>query len=147
MGARNSFFFATVISRRRLGLDVITPALDGTFLPGITRDSCIKLLRSHSPVSPLESLDPHTSINVCEETFTLGDMYKWAAEGRLVEAFGAGTAAVVSGVGVIGYEGHPDLEMTGYDGSLGPIGKALYNRITDIQQGKVKFGDWSYACH
>lgn len=140
-------FFVVIKREGGEGLDVITPALDGTFLPGITRDSCIKLLRAHSPVSPLESLDPHTSINVYEETFTLADMYKWAAEDRLVEAFGAGTAAVVSGVGVIGHEGHPDLEMTGYDGSLGPIGKALYNKITEIQGGRDTFGDWSYVCN
>lgn len=130
-----------------LGVDVITPPLDGTILPGVTRESCITLLRSHSPVSPLDSLDPDTSIRVFEEPFTLGDMYRWASEGRLLEAFGAGTAAVISGVGAIGLEGHADIEMPDYDGGvLGPVGKALYRRITDIQEGKVEFGDWSYPC-
>jgi branched-chain amino acid aminotransferase len=94
----------------------------------------------------LGSLDPHTAIRVFETPFTLGDMYKWSSENRLLEAFGAGTAAVISGVGVVGLDGHPDIEIPEYEGALGPVGKALYDRITDIQEGKVEFGDWSYPC-
>ncbi|KAF9780991.1 branched-chain amino acid aminotransferase II [Thelephora terrestris] len=139
-------FFVVVKREDEEGVDVITPPLDGTILPGVTRESCITLLRSHSPVSPLHSLDPHTAIRVFETPFTLGDMYKWSSEDRLLEAFGAGTAAVISGVGVVGLDGHPDIEIPEYEGALGPVGKALYDRITDIQEGKVEFGDWSYPC-
>lgn len=79
-------------------------------------------------------------------SFTVGDMYKWSSENRLLEAFGVGTAVIVSGVGAIGLEGHPDIDIPEYNSGLGPVGKALYNRITDIQVGKVEFGDWGCAC-
>jgi len=124
----------------------MTPHLDGTVLPGVTRESCITLLRSHSPDSPLNSLNPGIVLHVKETPFTVGDMYKWSSEDRLLEAFGVGTAVVVSGVGAIGLEGHPDIDMPEYNGGLGPVGKALYNGITDIQVGNVEFEDWSYAC-
>jgi len=124
----------------------MTPDLDGTILPGVTRESCITLLRSHSPDLPLDSLDPDIALRVHETPFTVGDMYRWSSEDRLLEAFGVGTAVVVSGVGAIGLEGHPDMNIPEYDGGLGPVGKALYNRITDIQVGRVEFGDWSCAC-
>ena len=145
MRARNPSS-AAVTSFGFLGLDVITPPLDGTILPGVTRESCITLLRSHSSVSPLDSLDPDFAVHVHETPVTIGDIYKWSSEGRLLEAFGVGTAAVVSGVGAIGLDGHPDVEMPQHDGGLGPVGRALYNRITDIQEGKVEFGDWSHLC-
>ena len=124
----------------------MTPHLDGTILPGVTRESCIALLRFHSPDSPLDSLNPDIPLHIHETPFTVGDMYKWSSEDRLLEAFGVGTAVVVSGVGAIGLEGHPDIDIPEYGGGLGPVGKALYNRITDIQVGKVEFEDWSYAC-
>ena len=129
-----------------LDIDVITPPLDGTVLPGVTRESCITLLRSHSPDSPLDSLNPDIVVHVHELSFTVGDMHKWSSEGRLLEAFGVGTAVVISGVGAIGLEGYPDIEMAEYHGGLGPVGRALYNRITDIQEGKVGYRDWSYVC-
>ena len=129
-----------------LGLEVITPPLDGTILPGVTRESCITLLRSHSLDSPLDSLDSDIPILVYEIPFTVGDMYKWSSEDRLLEAFGVGTAAVISGVGAIGLEGHPDIDLPEYKGGLGPVGRALYSRMTDIQEGKIEFGDWSFVC-
>jgi len=112
----------------------------------VTRESCITLLRSHSPDSPLDSLHPGIAVRVHETPFTIGDMYRWSSENRLLEAFGVGTAAVVSGVGAVGLEGHPDINVPEYNGGLGPIGRALYNRITDIQEGKIEFGDWGYVC-
>jgi len=139
-------FFVVVKREDGDGLDAITPPLDGTILPGVTRESCITLLRSHSASSPLESLNPDVVVHVHETPLTVGDMYKWASEDRLLEAFGVGTAAVVSGVGAVGLDGHPDINIPEYDGGLGPVGRALYNRIGDIQQGKVEFGDWSYVC-
>jgi branched-chain amino acid aminotransferase len=91
-------------------------------------------------------LDPDTTVHVYETSFTIGDMYKWSAEDRLLEAFGVGTAVVISGVGVVGLDGYPDIEIPEYDGSLGAVGRVLYDRITDIQEGKIEFGDWSYVC-
>ena len=91
-------------------------------------------------------MDPDIPVYVHETPITIGDMCKWASENRLLEAFGVGTAAVVSGVSAIGLDGHPDIEIPEHEGGLGPVGRALYNRITDIQEGKVEFGDWSYVC-
>ena len=93
----------------------------------------------------MDSLNPDITLHVHEAPFTVGDMYKWSSEQRLLEAFGVGTAVIVSGVGAIGLEGHPDINIPEYNGGLGPVGKALYNRITDIQMGKVEFRDWSYV--
>ena len=135
-----------VISSGVLGLDVLTPPLDGTVLPGVTRESCITLLRSHSPDSPLDSLNRDIAVHVHETPFTVGDMYKWSSDSRLLEAFGVGTAVIVSGVGAIGLDGHPDIDIPAYSGGLGPVGKALYSAITGIQEGKVEFRDWSYVC-
>ena len=73
-------------------------------------------------------------------------MYKWSSENCLLEAFGVGTAVIVSGVGAVGLEGHPDINIPEYNGGLGPVGRALYGGITDIQGGRVEFGDWSYVC-
>jgi len=73
-------------------------------------------------------------------------MYRWSSENHLLEALGVGTAVVVAEVGAIGLERHPDIDIPEYDGGLGPIGKALYNRITDIQVGNVEFEDWGHAC-
>lgn len=85
-------------------------------------------------------------MRVHETSFTIGDIYKWSSEGRLFEAFGVGTAAVVSGVGAIGLDGHPDIGIPDYGGGLGPVGRALYSMITGIQEGKIEFCDWSYVC-
>lgn len=56
--------------------------------------------------------------------FMIGNMYnnKWSSEGRLLEAFGVGTAAVVSEVGVIGLEDHPDLRSQSTMVDWGPSG-------------------------
>lgn len=83
---------------------------------------------------------------VHETPFTVGDMHKWFSENRLLEAFGVGTAVIVSGVGAIGLDGHPDINIPEYSGGLGPVGRALYSRITDIQEGRTEFEDWSYVC-
>ena len=143
---RNPYPATLVSFRVFLGLDVFTPPLDGTILPGVTRESCIALLRSHSSVSPLDSLDLDTAVRVHETPVTIRDMYEWSSEDRLLEAFGVGTAVVVSGVGAIGLDGQPDIKIPEHEGGLGPVARALYDRITDIQQGKVEFGDWSYLC-
>jgi branched-chain amino acid aminotransferase len=94
----------------------------------------------------LNFLNPDVAVRVHETPFTVGDMYKWSSEGRLLEAFGVGTAVVVAGVGAIGLEGHPDIDMPEYNGGLGPVAKSLHNRLTDIQEGKIDFGDWCYVC-
>ena len=80
----------------------------------------------------------------------------WEKEGRLLEAFGTGTAAILAGVWRVGWGGRDILfgnEMVDElrEGEkdvngLGPVGKALYDRIVEIQEGKVEGHKWSVSC-
>ena len=70
------------------------------------------------------------------------DLFTWSDEGKLLEAFGVGTAVVVAPVGRIGFEGN-DLVLPSIDSGLGPVGQALWERILDIQTGRVWWQNWS----
>ena len=109
---------------------VVTPALDdGSILPGITRKSILELVRSEG-------------IPVEERKVTLQEIIDAAEAGKLEEAWGCGTAAVVSPVGWLYAEGK---EYTINNGEIGPMTRHLYDEITSIQWGKKedKFG-WIY---
>ncbi len=121
VGSMNMFFVIDGI--------VKTPALVGSILPGITRDSVLTILKD-------EKIP-------CEETrISIEDIYSAHKAGKLNEAFGSGTAAVISPVGVLGYKGE-DLVIN--DNKMGKISSLLYDRVTGIQYGKLedKFG-WVY---
>jgi branched-chain amino acid aminotransferase len=96
---------------------VKTPALDGTILPGVTRDTCLALLRREGVP--------------CEETeIPLAEVFAASASGRLGEAFGTGTAAIIAPIARIGTEeGAIDIPAPG------PIAKKLKAAIDAIQQG------------
>lgn len=109
---------------------VVTPALDdGSILPGITRKSILELVRSEG-------------IPVEERKVTLQEIIDAAEAGKLEEAWGCGTAAVVSPVGWLFAEGK---EYTINNGEIGPMTRHLYDEITSIQWGKSadRFG-WIY---
>ena len=73
----------------------------------------------------------------------LGD---WHASGKLLEVFGCSTAAVVVPIGRIGYEGQ-EWHLPAREGGLGPLARAFFEKITDIQEGKHgSFGGWSVPC-
>jgi branched-chain amino acid aminotransferase len=78
--------------------------------------------------------------------FTLGELRKWHEEGTLLEAFGVGTAVIVAAIGRIGYRGEEDIVLANDRKGLGAVGQSLWNRITEIQTGKVEWQDWSYVC-
>lgn len=96
---------------------VVTPELDGSILPGITRDSAIKVLREFG-------------YTVEERKVSIDELLKAYAEGKLNEAFGTGTAAVISPVGIIGYK---DKVMEINNNKMGRITEWLYDRLTGIQ--------------
>ncbi|KAJ7155322.1 aminotransferase [Mycena filopes] len=103
-GAMN--FFA-VAEREDGGLTVVTPPLDGTILPGITRASALTLLRAHaaSPSSNILALPLPANappLYVEERVLTVPELAAWAAAGRLVECFGTGTAVLVVAIERIG---------------------------------------------
>jgi len=113
VGSMNMFF--------RLGDEVVTPALVGSILPGITRKSCIQLLRENG-------------YNVSERRVSIDEVIAAAKDGRLKEAFGTGTAAVISPVGLIRYK-DCDYEING--GKMGDVTRMLYDTITGIQYGTL----------
>ncbi len=100
---------------------IVTPALNGSILQGITRDSVMKLAR-------------HMGYEVEERRMAIDDVMADARSGKLTEAFGTGTAAVVSPVNLIAYKG--DRVAVG-NGSIGHITQRLYDTLTGIQTGKV----------
>ena len=107
---------------------VKTPKLIGSVLPGITRKSCIELMKS-------EGLD-------VEETFiTVDEVITALKEGKLEEAWGCGTAAVVSPIGLLSYEG---TDYVINNGEIGTLTQHLYDELTGIQWGEKedKF-DWT----
>jgi branched-chain amino acid aminotransferase len=98
---------------------VITPALTGSVLPGITRRSCLELLRDWG-------------VPVCERLITAQELFDAADSGKLEEAFGSGTAAVVSPIGEMRWENRVAV-ING--GNIGHLTKRLYDTITGIQWG------------
>ena len=109
--------------------EIYTAPIDGTVLPGVTRDSCIALLKEWG-------------YKVHEEHFTIDFLMEAAREGKLEEAFGTGTAAVISPVGELNYKG--EIAMIN-DFKTGELTQKLYDTLTDIQWGKAedKF-NWTY---
>ena len=114
VGAMNVFFVVDD--------EVITPSLDrGCILGGITRKSCIELLR-------------HMGYKVTERDIEIGELVKAYDEGKFDEAFGSGTAAVISPIGELKYG---DKHMVINDGKIGPISQKLYDTLTGIQWGRL----------
>lgn len=141
-GAMNFF----VVVRRDDGdLDVITPTLDGTILPGITRDSCLSLAAAHPSRTLLPHLPPTLRLHAREQTLRMSELARWNAEGRLIEVFTTGTAVVITGVGRIGYNGK-DIILSEHEGGRGPVAHALYERLLEIQEGRFEFDGWSIPC-
>lgn len=100
---------------------IVTPALTGSVLPGITRKSCLELVRSWG-------------YEVEERKISIEELIDAAGSGALEEAWGTGTAAVVSPVGQIEYKGQ-DYTVSGFE--IGEVTQRLYDTLTGIQWGKI----------
>ncbi|HOF58510.1 MAG TPA: branched-chain amino acid aminotransferase [Syntrophorhabdaceae bacterium] len=101
---------------------LITPSLDGTILPGITRDSVIFLAKEWG-------------IKIEERPISIYEVIDASKKGTLQEAFGTGTAAVISPVGEIR---HKDEIIMVNNGRIGELSQKFYDEITGIQYGKLK---------
>ena len=101
---------------------IVTPALLGSVLPGITRKSCIELLRDWG-------------YTVEERQISVDELFEAAKNGTLEEAWGTGTAAVVSPIGNLFYNGEV---YTVSNNQIGELTQKLYDQLTGIQGGKVK---------
>lgn len=109
--------------------EIVTPMLTGSILPGITRKSCIEVLKD-------------MGYKVSERLLSIDELIEALENGKLEEAWGCGTAAVVSPIGKFRYEGK-EYDVNG--GKIGTVTQALYDTLTGIQWGKKedKYG-WIY---
>jgi len=114
VGAMNIFF--------KIDGKIVTPMLNGSILPGITRNSVIQICKSWG-------------LEVEERRISVDELIAAQKEGRLEECFGTGTAAVISPVGKLRYE---EDVMIINGGEIGEISQKLYDTITGIQWGKCK---------
>jgi branched-chain amino acid aminotransferase len=105
----------------RIGDEVLTPPLTGTILPGVTRDSALALLRGWG-------------VRVSERPIAIDEVVAAARQGTLREAWGTGTAAVISPVGELAYKGE---RFVVNDGKTGELTQRLYDAIVDIQYARA----------
>jgi branched-chain amino acid aminotransferase len=111
----------------KLDDEVITPPLNGSILPGITRDSTIKLLQQWQ-------------VPISEKQISIDEVMEAGHNGRLKEMFGTGTAAVISPVGSIHYK---DESVVINGGRVGELSQRLFDEITAIQYGdKEDVNNW-----
>lgn len=102
--------------------EIYTAPIEGTVLPGITRDSILHILREWG-------------YRVNEVSLAIDDLMKSGHDGRLEEAFGTGTAAVVSPVGEFIYK-EDKVTVNGFE--TGGLTQRLYDYLTGIQWGDVQ---------
>lgn len=109
--------------------EIVTPMLTGSILPGITRKSCIEVLKK-------------MGYKVSERLLSVDELVSALESGKLEEAWGCGTAAVVSPIGKLAYG---DKEYVVSGGQIGEVTQKLYDTLTGIQWGKLEdeFG-WVY---
>ncbi|WP_411503854.1 branched-chain amino acid aminotransferase [Brevibacillus centrosporus] len=120
VGSMNVFF--------KVNGEVWVPELNGSILEGITRDSTIHMLKDWG-------------LPVVEKRISMEDLYEAYTKGELEEAFGTGTAAVISPIGEMSWNEH---KMVINNAQIGELTSKLYDQMTGIQYGLVedKFG-WS----
>ena len=113
VGAMNIFF--------KIDGKIVTPMLNGSILPGITRNSVLQLCRSWG-------------MDVEERKISVDELLEAQKTGKLEECFGTGTAAVISPVGKLRYK--DDVMVIG-GGEIGPVSQKIYDTVTGIQLGKL----------
>lgn len=102
--------------------EVVTPKLTGSILPGITRKSCVEMLKAEG-------------YKVSERLISVDELGEALKNGKLEEAWGCGTAAVISPIGELCYK---DVKYVINDGKIGELTAHLYDTITGIQWGKLE---------
>lgn len=114
VGTSNAFF--------KIDGKFITPSLSGTILPGITRKSVLELLR-------------HWGETVEERQITIDEIVEAYKNGLVEEVFATGTAAVISPIGSLTYEGE---DMVFNNGEIGSYSQKIYDSLFGIQTGKME---------
>eukprot|EP00741_Cyanophora_paradoxa_P012405 tig00020610_g11986.t1 len=131
VGMMNVFF----LWRDKAGaLELITAPLDGTILPGVTRDSIVALTRQWG------------EFKVTERPYYMKEIVEAISEGRMVEGFGSGTAAVVTPIRAILYQGKElEIPVIGEDGApakMGAMAHRIREALLSIQYGRTP-SPWS----
>ena len=120
VGAMN--FFVYLINKNTSKPELVTPSLErGDILPGVTRDSILDLARSWD------------EFDVSERQITLAEIKEASEENRLLEAFGAGTAAVVTPIAGIEYKGR-EIGIS----AVGDLTKRVWDEIVGIQYRRIE---------
>jgi len=120
VGSMNIFF--------KINGKVVTPELNGSILAGVTRDSVINLLK-------------YWGVPVQERRISIDEIYDSFKNGELEEVFGTGTAAVISPVGELNWEGE---KMVINNGKTGSLSQKIYDTLTSIQNGlEPDLFDWT----
>lgn len=114
VGSMNVFF--------KINGEIVTPELNGSILEGVTRNTTIQLLE-------------YWGYRVTERQISMDDLYEAHQKGMLEEAFGTGTAAVISPIGQLSW-GAADMVIN--ESETGSVARSLYDTITGIQYGKEK---------
>ena len=114
VGAMNVMF--------KIGDEIVTPKLTGSILPGITRKSCIELLKNEG-------------YNINERLLPVEELSQAMQNGTLDEAWGCGTAAVISPIGELMYKDH---KYTVNNNEIGKLSQHLYDTLTGIQWGEIE---------
>jgi len=102
------------------GKHIRTPELSGSILQGVTRDSILRMA-------------PDLGYTVAEERIAIEDVLRDAQSGRITEAFGMGTGAVIAPVGKLGYQ---DQAVAINQGQAGPVAHRLFDELTGLQYGQ-----------
>jgi len=130
VGTMNQFFF---LKRKDGKKELLTAPLDGTILPGVTRDSILALCRDWN------------EFIVSERPYNLPEIIDAIKDGRMLEGFGAGTAAIVAPVECLHFDG-VDYKVplgTGDSKEAGELSARLVKVLMDIQYGGTPYKDWS----
>ena len=121
VGAMNVMF--------KINGEIVTPMLTGSILPGITRKSCIEVLKKQG-------------YSVSERLLSVDELISALKDGSLEEAWGCGTAAVVSPIGRLMYN---DVEYVINNEKIGEVTQKLYDILTGIQWGELEDG-YGWIC-
>ena len=143
-------------------LDVVTPPLDGTILPGVTRASVFSLLSHRPHTTALPHLPPMLHLHAAERTLTMPKLFAASASSTFREVFCVGTVAVVIPAARIRWQRRRRCVAGGAEaededdgetmqvqdivlpvvGGKGSVAHALWERLVDIQEGRIEWEGW-----
>jgi branched-chain amino acid aminotransferase group II len=128
-GAMNLFF---LLRAKHGACELVTPPLDGTILPGVTRRSVLELARAGGIGYAGEA-----ALEVSERPLRVAELADAAREGRLLEMFATGTAAVIMPVQTLIREASEPLRVAGPPAGQAALSAAFASRLADIQYGRT----------